>query len=134
MPRVYLALVPRMHAAWLTHIQGNYTSYWEDGIPFWAYDFSQTKGLHPAWSYGKEPNTSPVGSFAANGFGLYDMVGNVREWCIASRRILFTTPIDYINVYRESYPDGLLKIGYQKSIHTIPGSLVLGFSIPYPLS
>ena len=25
--------------------------------------------------------TSPVGTFAANGYGLYDMAGNVMEWC-----------------------------------------------------
>jgi len=46
----------------------------------YSYDLSP-KGYHPAYQGGGYPYTSPVGSFAANGYGLYDMAGNVWQWC-----------------------------------------------------
>jgi formylglycine-generating enzyme required for sulfatase activity len=60
-----------------------------------SYDTSPTRGYHPDY-YTEElpqdqlppgyvfktgPMTSPVGSFVPNGYGLYDMIGNVHELC-----------------------------------------------------
>ncbi len=47
----------------------------------YSYDVNPTQGWHPAFNDGVSPYTSPVGYFAANGYGLYDMAGNVMEWC-----------------------------------------------------
>jgi formylglycine-generating enzyme len=46
-----------------------------------GYDVSPTAGYDPTFAIGGDPYTSPVGYFAANGYGLYDMSRNVWQWC-----------------------------------------------------
>jgi formylglycine-generating enzyme required for sulfatase activity len=45
-----------------------------------SYDLGPN-GYNAAFTNGGFPYTSPVGYFAPNGYGLYDMAGNVFGWC-----------------------------------------------------
>ncbi len=59
-------------------IQHGRANYYSSESP---YDNSLTRGYHPTFNTGVSPYTSPAGYFAANGYGLYDMAGNLWEWC-----------------------------------------------------
>ena len=47
----------------------------------YSYDVNPTSGSDPTFATGDNPYTSPVGYFAPNGYGLYDMAGNVWQLC-----------------------------------------------------
>ena len=64
----------------ISQSQANYSA--STSPSYYAYDLSgSVNNFHPTYKTGKWPYTSPVGSFAANGYGLYDMAGNVVQWC-----------------------------------------------------
>jgi formylglycine-generating enzyme required for sulfatase activity len=60
----------------ISETQANYKS---DTLTY-TYDLGPN-GYNAIYAVGGGPYTSPVGSFAPNGYGLYDMAGNVCQWC-----------------------------------------------------
>jgi sulfatase modifying factor 1 len=87
---------------------------------------SGTTGYHPLYSTGLSPYTSAVGSFPANGYGIYDMAGNLREWCWDKDQ-----SSSYPVLRGGSWGSGanICRIAFRFSIYPFNGSHFYGFRV-----
>ena len=77
------------------------------GVPGKNLPWGTTPYTHEANYINKADDTTPVGKYPPNGYGLYDMVGNVWEWCLDEFQAgwYFTFP-------RENRPSGAISVDW----------------------
>jgi formylglycine-generating enzyme required for sulfatase activity len=100
----------------ISHDQANYNS-----SANYSYDISLTRGEHPEFSgVFSTGDSSPVDYFQPNGYGLYDMAGNVAQW---TATIEDRDPYTHVNRGGDSWylADGV-RVGIHW--HSAPTSLI----------
>lgn len=90
----------------ISHYRANYY-----GISA-VYDFDSSNGFHAMYDDDPLPYTSPAGSFFPNGYGLYDMSGNVLNWCAQGGSIRYVRGGSWVDNCRAILPPADLNISH----------------------
>jgi len=65
---------------WGNNISESLANYYAEPSSY-SYDLAPYNGFNTTFDTGDTPYTSPVGYFEKNEYGLFDMAGNLDEWC-----------------------------------------------------
>jgi formylglycine-generating enzyme required for sulfatase activity len=97
----------------LTEAEWEYTARASSNTKYFWGDAIGSGNANCAWCGSKWDNrqTAPVGSFNPNGFGLYDMAGNVLEWVSDC----------YQGDYEAALENGASRVDQECDVHVIRG-------------
>lgn len=116
---------------WGNTIQHTRANYYSDSS--FTYDTSATPGFHPTWKQGSEPYTSPVGAFPRNGYGLFDMAGNIYEWRFAWHPEFIGTKRVVCGGDWSALP-GDCRVGNRESLEPVERNIFMGFRTVLPVA